>query len=85
MRLAYQMSGLRGNDFLKNFPQYNKSTIYKHCKLPIESEADCVDRKRHNKGHPKKLSDWDYRLAVFKISEIRTTEGSFTPRRLQVV
>ena len=43
MRLAYQMSGLRGKYPLKNFPQYNKSTIYKYCKLPIISEADCVD------------------------------------------
>ena len=84
-RLAYQMLGLRGKDLLKTFPQYKKSTICKHCELPIESEADCVDRRRNNMGCPKKLSDRDCRLAVRKISEVRTTERSFTSRRLQVV
>ena len=85
MRLACQMLGLRGKDLLKTFPQYKKSTICKHCELPIESEADCVDRRRNNMGCPKKLSDRDCRLAVRKISEVRTTERSFTSRRLQVV
>ena len=85
MRLAYQISEQGGKDLLKNFPQYNKSTIYKHCKLPIVSEADCVDRRRNNMGRPKELSDRDCRLAVCNISEFRTIERSFTSRRLQVV
>ena len=85
MRLTCQMSGLRGKDLLKNFPQYHKSTIYQHCKLPIVSEVDCVDRRRNNVGRPKKLSNRDCRMAIRKISALRTTEGSFTSRRLQVV
>ena len=85
MRLACQMLGLRGKDLLKTFPQYKKSTICKHCELPIESEADCVDRRRNNMGRPKELSDRDCRLAVCNISEFRTIERSFTSRRLQVV
>ena len=84
MRLAYQMSGLRGID-LKNFPQYHKSTIYQHCKLPVLSEADCVDRRRNSMGRPKKLSNRDCRLVVRKISALRTTDRSFTSRRLQVI
>ena len=36
-------------------------------------------------GRPKKLSDWDCRLTVRKISELRTNVGSFILRRLQVV
>ena len=85
MRLAYQISEQGGKDLLKNFPQYNKSTLYKHCKLPIASEADCVDRRRNYMGGPKELSDRDCRLAVCNISEFRTIERSFTSRRLQVV
>ena len=75
MRLAYQMSELRGKDILKNFPQYNKSALYKHCKLPIVSVPDCVGQRRNNMGRPRKLSDRDCRLAVRKISELRTTDG----------
>ena len=71
MRLTYQVSGLHGKDPLKNFPQYRKSTVYKHYKLPIASEADCIDPRRNNMGHPKKLSDRDCRQAVRKISELR--------------
>ena len=81
MRLAYQMSELRGKDILKNFPQYNKSTLYKHCKLPIVSVPDCVGQRRNNMGRPRKLSDGDCRLAVRKISGLRTTDGSFKSHR----
>ena len=82
MRLPYQMSGLRGKDLLRNFLQYNKSKIYKHWKLLIVSEADCVDRRKNNMGRPKKLTDCYCRLTVRKISELRTNVGSFTLRRL---
>ena len=60
MRLAYQMSESRGKDILKNFPQYNKSTIYKHCKLPIVSVPDCrlCWSKKKQYGSSKKTLRW---------------------------
>ena len=76
MRLAYQTWGLRGKDLVKNFPQYNKSTIYKHWKLPFESETHCVDQRRNKMGRSKKPSDWDCQFAIHKIL--------FTLRRPQV-
>ena len=68
MRLAYQMFS---KDLLKKFSQYNKSTIYKHCKLSIVSEVDCVDRERNNMGRPKSSSIGivDWRFAKFQNSE----------------
>ena len=35
MRACYQISGLRGKQLEKQFPQYGGSTIYKHVNIPI--------------------------------------------------
>ena len=35
IRLAYQVSGLRGDKLLERFRKYCKATIYKHAKMEI--------------------------------------------------
>ncbi len=55
MRYLFQDKGLRGNELLKRFPKYSKATIYRHAKLPINDVAT-FDKRKHNKGRPRKLS-----------------------------
>jgi len=84
MRLAYQMSGLRGKKLIKMFPRYCKATIYNHAKKPICSGEIKHDRRQHNKGRPPKLTKRDGRMIISKIKKLRRTRGSFTSKRVQL-
>ena len=63
MRYLFQDKGLRGNELLKRFPKYSKATIYRHAKLPI-NEVATFDKRKHNKGRPRKLSIRDERNII---------------------
>ena len=54
LRYLHQDKGVKICDLMKRFPNYSKSNIYIHAKLP--DEAAKTDGRKLNKGRPKVLS-----------------------------
>ena len=84
MRYLFQDKGLRGNELLKRFPKYSKATIYRHAKGPID-EVTTFDKRKHNKGRPRKLSIREERNIIRHLRICRTTVGSFSASRLRAM
>ena len=84
MRYLFQDKGLRGNELLKRFPKYSKATIYRHAKLPINDVAT-FDKRKHNKGRPRKLSIRDERNIIRHLRLCRTTIGYFSTSKLRTM
>ena len=83
IRAVYQLSNIRGKQLLKMFPQYSKAQIYIHAKKPLNGEKH-FDKRKLNKGRPKKLSAQDSRNIIRTLGKVRKTDGTFTSRRLQL-
>ena len=66
IRTYFQLGNVKGKNLLKMFPQYSKSAVYKHAKLPLNETP--VDKRKSNPGKQKKLSEKD------EIHVIRTPE-----------
>lgn len=82
MRYLYQEKGVRGSQLLQAFPNYSKATIYRHVRLPIDND-DRHDKRKHNKGRPRKLSIREERILVRELRKLRTTIGYFCASRLR--
>ena len=83
IRAAYQLAKVRGKTLLKMFPQYSKAAIYKHAKRPMNCE-EVFDKRKQNKGRPRKISSYDKRNLIRAVKSLREQEGSFTSKRIQV-
>lgn len=83
IQVLYQEGYVCGKALLKKFPQYSKSLIYEWAIKPINSDT-LLDRRKFNKGRPRKLSDQDERRVVRSIKSLRETEGHFTSKRIQL-
>ena len=84
MRYLFQDKGLRGNELLKRFPKYSKATIYRHTTQPID-EVTSFDKRKHNKGRPRKLSIREERNIMRHLRICRTTVRSFSASRLRAM
>ena len=84
VRYLFQDKGLRGDELLKRFPKYSKATIYRHAKRPIDKVAT-FDKRKHNKGRPRKLSIREARSIMRQLRICRTTLMSFSASRLRAV
>ena len=68
---------------LKRSPKYSKATIYRHAKRPIDKVA--TDKRKHNKGRPRKLSIREERSIMRHLRICWTTVGSFSASRLRAM
>ena len=84
MRYLFEDKGLRGNELLKRFPKYCKATIYRHAKWPID-KVTTSDKRKHNKGRPRKLSIREERSIMRHLRICRTALGSFSVSRLRAM
>ena len=82
MRYLFQDKGMKGRQLLKTFPNYRKSTIYRHVQLPIDA-GDQQDKRECNKGRPRKLTALEERNLVRELQKLRATVGAFSAARLQ--
>ena len=82
-RALYQILNVRRKKLLDIFPQYSKAQVYVHAKKPISGEAG-FDKRKLNKGPPKKLSVQDTRRIKRTLLKRRRTEGIFTLKRIQL-
>ena len=83
MRYLFQDKGIRGNELLRRFPEYSKATIYRHARKPVFEKVAMFDKRKQNKGRPKKLSVRDERNIIRQLRLCRTTVGSFSASRLR--
>ena len=77
-RLGYfhQDKGVKTRDLMNRFPNYLKSNIYIHEKVP--DKAAKTDGRKLNKGKPKVLTVRDVRMLMLK-----EALGSFSIKRLK--
>ena len=54
LRYLHQDLGLKLEDLLRRYKGYSKTTIFRHAKKPISDTV--LDKRKLNKGRPKKLS-----------------------------
>ena len=79
MRFLYVEKGVPVSKLMKHFPGYSRATILRHVKRPVNRP---FDKRKLNKGRPKKLSLRDERNIVRQISRMRSKIGPFTCKRL---
>ena len=79
MRFLYVEKGVPVFDLMKRFPGYSRATIFRHVKRPVNRP---FDKRKLNKGRPKKLSLRDERNIVRQISRMRSKIGPFTLKKL---
>ena len=82
MRYLFQDKGMKGKHLLQTFPNYSKSTIYRHVQLPIDA-GDQQDKRKCNKGRPRKLTAREERNLVRELQKLRATVGAFSAARLR--
>ena len=83
IRALYQISNARGKKLLDMFPQYSKTQGYVHAKKPINGKAG-FDKRKLNKGRPKKLSVQDTRSIKRTFLKRRRTKRTFISKRVQL-
>ena len=82
LRYLYQDARIRGKALLRRFPQYSKTSIYRHAKKPI---GELFEDKRHrNKGRPPLLKPRDKRRVLREMPKIREERGAYTVKKLMV-
>ena len=82
IRILYQQNNVRGKKLVDMFPQYSRAQIYVHAKKPLNTTT--IDKRRHNKGRPKKLTAYDNRRLLCSLASLRESDGSFTSNRIQL-
>ena len=84
MRYLYNEGGYKIAQRVKMFPKYAERSIYRHCKLPVEESNIVDDKRKFNKGRPRKVDVRGERKILRTIPRLRKTVGSFfTSKRLQ--
>ena len=81
MAVMFQHGKVKGKRLLQMFPQYSRTSIYRHATKPISAEEP-VDKRKFNKGRPRKLTANDERHIFMAINKLRSTDGSFTSPRI---
>ena len=64
-------------------PQYSKAAVYKHAKKQLNGEP-VFDKRKQNKGRPKKLSPQDERSIPRVVPKLLMEVGNFTSKRVQL-
>ena len=82
LRYLHQDKAVKIYDLVKRFPNYSKSNIYIHAKLP--DEAAKTDGKKLNKGRSKVLTVRDERKIIRTMLMLRETLGSFSIKQLKL-
>lgn len=79
MRFLYREQEVSVNELRRRFPDYSRATIFRHVRKDIKRP---FDRRKLNKGRPRKLTIRDERNLLRHIKRLRLNVGPFTLRRL---
>jgi len=79
---AMREAGIPMINILRKFDKlYSRSSIYRHSNIRLGQPAR-ADRRKLNRGRPRKLSERDQRRILRSVHELRKSEGSFTSKRV---
>lgn len=84
MRFTHQTGDrLKGRKLLAKFPDFARSTVFKHAKLPLDG-SDLIEDRRIGSGigRPSKLSALDRKNIKKAIYQLREEVGMFNSRRV---
>ena len=84
LRYLFQDKGVRGKELLKLYPEYSGTSLYRHAVKSIDS-IQIFDKRKFNKGTPKKVSLREERIILREIRNLREEFGSFAIKRLRLV
>ena len=82
LRYLHQELGETLNRLQELYPQYKRTTIYRHMKKPM-AEVSERDRPGGTGGRPRKGSARDKRKLVNALMKLRETEGNFSATDIQ--
>ena len=84
LRYLFQDKGVRGKELLNLYPEYSRTSLYRHTVRSVDS-TQVVDKGKFNKRRPKKVSLREERIILREIRKLREEFGSFTIRRIRLV
>ena len=81
LRYLHQDKGESLHELMKRYPQYSKTSIFRHSNLPITDIE--TDRRCLSKGRPKKISERDGRKIIRSLHKLREIYGNFSSTDIQ--
>ena len=85
MRYLHQNGGMKICDIVKRYPQFAERSIYRHCKKEVNPGL-MQDRRKYNKGRPRKLNSRDKIKVIREILRLREQFGdTFTAKTVKYV
>ena len=83
MRYWYHDENIKAKEIVKRYPEYSKTSIYRHCVKPIVVKCAETEKKAGNTGRPSKLTAPDKRHIIRTLHKLRNNEVLFTSKRIQ--
>ena len=77
----HQEGGVLRSELVRRYRQYAPRSIYRHAKKCLGEEV--CDKRRQNKGRPRKLSLRDERSIIRTIHKPRNESVSFSSKRIK--
>ena len=84
LRYLFKDKDVKGKELLKLYPEYSRLSLYRHAVKSTYS-TQIVDKRKFNKGRPKKVSLREERIILREIRKLRDESGSFAIKRLRLV
>ena len=81
LRIMHQKFGVKLKELLKQYPQYPKTSIYRHSLKPLGELKE--DKRKFGKGRPRKLTERDERSVIRSLVSLRENIGTFSSRDIQ--
>ena len=80
MRYLHQDLGIKTRAIIKKYPQYSKSSIYRHA----NKSSGVVKEQKNKGGRPTKMSVRDQRILRKYVYLLRETDRTVTSKKLQL-
>lgn len=78
VHVCYLHKGEDIKHLISKYPEYSKTFLDRHSKLPIGVYQNNKDGRYQNKGRTRLLSDRHNRKIIHCLDELRDTVGNFT-------
>ena len=69
LRIMHQKFGVGLKELLKQYPQYPKTSIYRHSLKPLGESKE--EKRKFGKGRPRKLTERDKRSVIRSLVSLR--------------
>ena len=83
LRILHHECGVSCYQLAKRYGRkYSERTIYRHAKRAVD-EKDVFDRRKENKGHPKKLTMRMERIIIRTLSRLIREQVGFSSQKIR--